>query len=87
MINLNQVPKIILTIVVLMTLVSGGLIAACQPAVGIQAEARTEETCLLPPEEVPAMNLVEASTVPNTAIPPIDTSAPTEIETATFSLG
>ena len=87
MINLNRVPKVILTVVVLMALVSGGLIAACQPAVEIQAEAQSEDACPLPPEEVQAMDLPETSTVPNTAIPPIDASAPTEIETATFSLG
>ena len=33
------------------------------------------------------VNLVDNSAVPNTAIPPIDDSAPGKTETATFALG
>jgi len=84
--NLNKITRIIVAGVGLLAIVSGVLLVSCQPAVETEAETQPEDACPLP-QEVQAMDLPETSTVPNTAIPPIDTSAPTKTETATFSLG
>ena len=55
-------------------------------AVAMVAGAISGATFIRSTEEDKTMKLTNKA-VPNTAIPPIDASAPTTIETATFALG
>ena len=86
MIGLNKATKIAVVSVGLLALVLGGLLAACQPTAQTQVEAQPDVNCSLP-KEIESMDLPETGALPETTIPPIDTSAPTRTETATFSLG
>jgi len=63
-------------------------LVSCQPAVESQAEVLPEGGCSVPatlPEE--GITDMAKSDIYNTAIPPIDASAPAKTETATFALG
>ena len=84
--GLNKVTKITVVSVGLLALVLGGLLVACQPTAETRVEARPEVNCSLP-QEIEPMDLPETGAIPNATIPPIDASAPTKTETATFSLG
>jgi hypothetical protein len=84
--GLNKVTKIAVVSAGLLALVLGGLLAACQSTAETQVEARPDVNCTLP-KEIEPMDLPETGAIPNTTIPPIDASAPTKTETATFSLG
>ena len=86
MIGLTRVTKILVVGVSVVALVLGGLLAACQPTAETQVEAQPEVNCSLP-QEIEPMDLPETGAIPNATIPPIDASAPTKTETATFSLG
>ena len=86
MTGLNKVTKIAVVSVSLLALVLGGLLAACQSTAQTQVEAQPDVNCSLP-KEIESMDLPETGALPNTTIPPIDASAPTKTETATFSLG
>jgi hypothetical protein len=83
----------------LLVLLSGALLAACQPgaeALAEQAESKAfdSEACPVPlvegeayaTEEVNNMDSPEGSTLAK-AIPPIDAVASAKIETATFAQG
>lgn len=84
--DLNKVTKIAVISVGLLALVLGGLLAACQSTAETQVEAQPDVNCPLP-KEIEPMDLPETGAIPNATIPPIDASAPTQTETATFSLG
>jgi len=85
--GLTRVTKIAVVSVGLLALVLGGvLLAACQSTAETQVEAQPDVNCPLP-EEIETMEQTEHSVLPNPVIPPIDASAPTKTETATFSLG
>jgi len=86
MIGLTRVTKILVVGVSVVALVLGGLLAACQSTAETQVEAQPDVNCSLP-EEIETMDLPETSAIPDATIPPIDASAPTQTETATFSLG
>ena len=86
MIGLTRVTKILVVGVSVVALVLGGLLAACQSTTETQVEAQPDVNCALP-EEIEPMDLPETGALPDTTIPPIDASAPTKTETATFSLG
>jgi len=98
MANLTKATKITVVSASLLTLALGALILSCQPTVETQAEVspteaspppsevETEVACPVP-KEVETMDLPETYVVPDVSIPPIDASAPTETETATFALG
>jgi hypothetical protein len=86
MMSLSRVTTMLVVGVSVVALALGGLLAACQPAAETQVEAQPDVNCSLP-KEIEPMDLPETGALPNTNIPPIDASAPTETETATFSLG
>ena len=86
MISLTRGTKIAVVSVGLLALAGGVLLAACQPTAESQVEAQPEVNCSLP-KEIEPMDLPETGAIPDATIPPIDASAPTKTETATFSLG
>lgn len=86
MIDLTGVTKILVVGVSVVALALGGLLAACQSTAETQVEARPDVNCSLP-KEIEPMDLPETGALPNATTPPIDASAPTKTETATFSLG
>ena len=86
MIGLTRVTKIVVVGVSVVVLALGGLLAACQSTTETQVEAQPDVNCTLP-QEIEPMEQTEHSVLSNPIIPPIDASAPTKTETATFSLG
>ena len=86
MIGLTGIAKILAVSVSVVALALGGLLAACQSTAETQVEAQPDVNCSLP-KEIEPMDSPEIGAIPNATIPPIDASAPTQTETATFSLG
>ena len=86
MIGLTRITKILVVGVSVVVLALGALLAACQSTAQTQVEAQPDVNCSLP-KEIEPMDLPETGAIPNATIPPIDASAPTKTETATFSLG
>ncbi len=83
-------PYIVLfSLSILISLALGGLLASCQPAAETEAVARADDACPVPVKATEPMNASEEETVAlkQYGIPPIDVSAPEQMETATFSLG
>ncbi len=84
-------PYIVLfSLSILISLALGGLLASCQPAAETIVVARADDdACPVPVKETEPMNASEEETVAlqQYGIPPIDVSAPEQMETATFSLG
>jgi len=84
--------RIIATILLPLAIISlalGGLLASCQPAAETVTVAQADDACPVPLKETEPMNASEEETVAlqQYGIPPIDASAPEQMETATFSLG
>ena len=80
--------RLLLPLIVI-SLALGGLLASCQPAAETVVVARADDACPVPVKETEPMNASEEETVApqQYGIPPIDASAPEQMETATFSLG
>ncbi|HUV75805.1 MAG TPA: hypothetical protein VMW00_04055 [Dehalococcoidales bacterium] len=83
---IHNLPEVAILLGLLSMVMGGVLLAACQSTAETQVEAQPDVNCTLP-KEIETMDLPETGAIPNTAIPPIDASAPTKTETATFSLG
>ncbi|MBU2535626.1 MAG: hypothetical protein KKD83_05615 [Chloroflexi bacterium] len=80
---------VLFSLSILISLALGGLLASCQPAAETVTVAQADDACPVPIKETEPMNTSEDETVAlqQYDIPPIDVSAPEQMETATFSLG
>ena len=83
---IRNLPKVVMPFGLLAMVIGGAFLMACLPNVETQTEALPEDGCPLP-KEIEPMDLPETRAIPNATTPPIDASAPTKTETATFSLG
>ena len=83
---IRNLPKVVILLGLLAMVIGGAFLMACLPNVETQVEAQPDVNCSLP-KEIETMEQTEHSVSPNPVIPPIDASAPTQKETATFSLG
>ncbi len=80
---------VLFSLSILISLALGGLLASCQPAAETVVVAQADDACPVPVKETEPMNTSENETVAlqQYGIPPIDATAPEQMETATFSLG